>query len=279
MLLCKDNHFTSVMDPLVFSTLLYHFFFLSSATFIFSCLLVPSSYLKYALVSDLKQKNVWKITRFFLGLISPLPIVLFPYFPFKFVDVLSSLFFCHFPMPTGFSVPQNWLLCFLLHEDQWRLIHPVPQTVFIPDFTRHVCVTVNFFLITFLSFFSWILEFIQYSFMDFSSSTQALNMGWVLFSVVFFYFILCPQLTLSRPLTSTSYTLVLWNFVSLSLIFVLNSGTAEETDCWYYHLVVHGILIFILDSFIISPYTTHSVPYFWSSLRTLPVIQILKPEI
>lgn len=91
---------------------------------------------------------------------------------------------------------------------------------------------------TFLSFFSWILEFIQSSFMDFSSSTQALNMGWVLFSVVFFYFILCPQLTLSRPLTSTTYTLVLWNFVSLSLIFVLNSGTTEETDCWYYHLVV-----------------------------------------
>lgn len=44
MLLFSDNHFTSLLDPLHFSALLYHFFLLSSAAFVvFLFPLIPSS--------------------------------------------------------------------------------------------------------------------------------------------------------------------------------------------------------------------------------------------
>ena len=93
---------------------------------------------------------------------------------------------------------------------------------------------IYFFLRDISSFFSlnsWSL----YSQLFFLLSN--LKYGWVLFSIVFSHLILCSQLTLSRPVTSTTYTLMMWNFVTLSQIFILNSGTIEATAYWWYHLV------------------------------------------
>lgn len=123
-----------------------------------------------------------------------------------------------------------------------------------------------FFFMTFLLSFLLILGVYTVSFMDFSSSTQTLNMGWVLFSVVFSHFILCLQQSDVRFCISLSDLYPkFWNNRS-NWLLILSLGCTM-------------IFTFILHSFIICPYTTHSASYFWSSLRTLPFIQILKPEI
>lgn len=130
-----------------------------------------------------------------------------------------------------------------------------------------ICLPFYFFHIILILSFLLILRIFLVNFVDFSSSTQTLNMEQLLRCLLpLSHFTLCPQVTLSRPWLATFWwcEILYLYFRSLFRVLEQHSQLLVDVITWMYR----GILKLTIHLLIVSPYTLYIVSYFWSSLRT-----------